>query len=114
VPEDAVDEQWYSVRCVFRCEDDGECDLYEERLTLWQAETIDEALALAESEAKEYAQGENLEYLGLAQGYWLTDRPGHGAEVYSLVRESELGPDDYIDRFFDTGRERERNGDGEP
>jgi len=32
-----------------------------------------------------------------------------GDEVFSLIRESELAPDDYISRFFDTGKERQRD-----
>jgi hypothetical protein len=37
----------------------------------------------------------------------LGEHPAHGAEVFSLMRDSELAPDDYIDRFFDTGQERQ-------
>ncbi|MGH2943305.1 MAG: hypothetical protein ACRDLN_11105 [Solirubrobacteraceae bacterium] len=31
----------------------------------------------------------------------------HGAEVFSLMRDSVLEPADYVDRFFDTGDERQ-------
>jgi len=34
--------------------------------------------------------------------------PGHGVEVFSLLRESDLPPEPYIDSFFDTGTEREQ------
>ena len=44
-------------------------------------------------------------YLGLAQCFHLFDEPGDGAEVFSLMRDSELEPDDYVDSFFDTGAE---------
>lgn len=30
-----------------------------------------------------------------------------GAEVFSLIRESDLDPSEYLDRFFDTGCEWE-------
>ena len=105
--EDQADAQWYSVRCVFRWESDEE-PLYEERMTLWRADDLDEAIALAESESATYAEANNVEYLGLAQGYWLVDPPSQGAEIYSMLRASELDPDDYLDRFFDTGHEREQ------
>jgi hypothetical protein len=36
-------------------------------------------------------------------------RPGHGAEVFSLIRDSDLGAEDYITRYFDTGTERTRH-----
>jgi hypothetical protein len=98
--------QWYSVRCIFRSgADDG--SLYEERVTLWHADDLDGAIALAEREAADYAEEHDVELLGLAQAYWLPDPPGNGAEVFSLLRESDLDPDAYLDQFFDTGRERQ-------
>ncbi|GIE38008.1 hypothetical protein Alo02nite_09060 [Actinoplanes lobatus] len=47
------------------------------------------------------------EYLGLAQVYSLSDEPGHGAEIFSLLRGSTLEPGAYLDAFFDTGHERQ-------
>ncbi|WP_213010457.1 hypothetical protein [Paractinoplanes toevensis] len=61
---------------------------------------------MAEAEAGEYAADVAGEYLGLAQVYALTDEPGHGAELFSLLRESPLQPAAYLDAFFDTGDER--------
>jgi hypothetical protein len=108
VSEDSTDLLWYTVRCVFQSESD-EGFLYEERLTLWQAKSFEDAISLAESEAAEYAQGAQIKYLGLAQACVLADSepPTSGAEVFSLVRDSDLAPKDYLDRFFDTGRERQ-------
>ena len=47
-------------------------------------------------------------------GVWLTttarslgDSLEHGAEVFSLLRESSLQPGDYLEAFFDTGAERQ-------
>ena len=104
--------EWYAVRCVFRSawaeSSEGlppDEHLYEERITLWQASSMEEAFALAEAEAAEYADEED-DYLDLAQAYKLFDEPGHGAEVFSLMRSSELEPDAYLDAFFDTGDER--------
>jgi hypothetical protein len=108
VAEGSVDSQWYTVRCVFQSDaDDGFA--YEERVTLWQAASFDQAISLAEAEASEYAAHVQVKYVGLAQAYLLSDpdSPISGAEVFSLVRDSDLAPNDYLNRFFDTGRERQ-------
>jgi hypothetical protein len=45
------------------------------------------------------------EYIGYAEGFHLFEEPADGAEMFSLFRRSPLGPEEYIDRFFDTGSE---------
>lgn len=110
-----VTAKWFTVRCVFRLGsleelEDAEPHIYEERLTLWQAESLGGAIELAEQEAAEYVNvldGRN-QYLGLAQAYELPDPPTHGAEVFSLLRESTLDREAYLDAFFDTGTERQQ------
>lgn len=104
--------QWYAVRCLFRSAwmevEEGlppDEHLYEERITIWQAESPEEAIALAEAEAAEFADDDD-EYLGLAQPAPLFEEPGHGSEVFSMMRSSRLAPDAYLDAFFDTGDER--------
>jgi hypothetical protein len=100
-----IDESWFSVRCVLHYRDR---DAYEERITLWRAANLDEAIARAEGEAREYASDlETPEYTGLAQANQLYDPPGEGAEVFSLIRDSQLPPDQYLNTFFDTGSERQ-------
>ncbi|MDH2413880.1 hypothetical protein [Nocardioides sp. CER19] len=37
-----------------------------------------------------------------------TDPWARSTTLFSLIRESALEPDDYLDRFFDTGGEREQ------
>lgn len=107
-------DYWFSVRCVFASGRPaaGDTGQYEERVTLWRAASLDDAIARAEEEAREYAS--TIEespdtYLGLAQAYMLADEPGDGAEVFSLIRRSELPHDEYLDAFFDTGDECERD-----
>ncbi|MGZ6827281.1 MAG: DUF4288 domain-containing protein [Mycobacteriales bacterium] len=107
-----MEPSWYAVRCVFRTMWTETAEgvtpdeqLYEERITLWQAGSAEEAIALAEEEAVDYA-GDEDEYLDLAQAFRLYDSPGHGAEVFSLMRTSPLEPDAYLDAHFDTGSER--------
>lgn len=93
----------FGVRCLFR----HGGDMYEERITLWRARDFAHAIELAEAEAAEYCEDlTNTEHLGLAQAYELFDDPStQGAEVFSLLRDSELSPSEYIDRFFETGEE---------
>jgi hypothetical protein len=99
-------EAWFSVRCLFRLDAEAPAT-YEERLTLWLASSPEEAVTWAEAEAGEYAADVAGDYLGLAQVYTLADEPGHGAELFSLLRDSRLQPAAYLDAFFDTGDERQ-------
>lgn len=100
----------FSVRCIFRWEprpDQKLTHLYEERITLWSAENIDRALELAEEEAESYAS-EDMEFLGYSQAYALFEPiPVNGVEIFSLLRESDLEPESYIDAFFRAGAEYE-------
>lgn len=104
----------FSVRCLFRWEPKPgrkAQHLYEERITLWQAEDIDAAIQLAEEEARTYAEENGVEYLEYWQAYTLfSEVEAHGVEVFSLLRESDLEPEEYLDAFFDTGLERQGEG----
>lgn len=83
--------------------------LYEERITAWNTDSLDAAIDEAEKEASEYAE-EGSQVLDLFQGYWLFDEVNlipQGTEVFSLLRESDLEPSDYLDSFFDTGTEHQ-------
>ena len=97
---------WFGVRCVFRSSN----WLYEERVTIWQGDDFDHAIQLAEEEAIVYAGNAASMFLGFAQAFKMTDPPDGGVEVFSLMRESKLEPDEYLTRFFDTGSEREEKG----
>lgn len=98
---------WVAVRCIFRSIWEG-TQMYEERVTLWHTTDTTIAIERAEREATTYAEdSSDAEYVGLAQAYVLGDEPGEAAEVFSLIRASTLEPDAYVDRFFDTGTERQ-------
>ena len=101
------DDRWYAVRSLFQITDEAG-NAYEERITLWRAGSVDEAVAKARGEAEEYAEFAGLTYLtGFAQAYPLADGPARdGVEVFSLIRDSGLPPRPYLDRFFSTGQER--------
>lgn len=77
---------------------------------MWVAPDAESAVVKAEAEALEY-ETEGILYLGFAQTFrtfiQLPIGLQEGDEVFSLLRESNLDPDDYLDRFFDTGQERQ-------
>lgn len=59
---------------------------------------------------------EGAEALDLYQGYWLFDEVNlipQGTEVFSLLRDSDLEPSEYLDTFFDTGCEHQGEYDPE-
>lgn len=106
------ERRWFSVRCVFAVGWPPEAagETYEERITLWRAQSAEEAVTRAQGEALEYAatiEDAPSKYTGLAQCFQLDDEPGDGAEIFSLMRDSKLPADDYLDKFFDTGSERQ-------
>lgn len=106
--EPEPDDRWYAVRSLFRLAGEPE-SAYEERITLWQAGSFEEALEKAETEADDYAEFIGATYLAdFGQVYHLADvPPREGAEVFSLIRDSALPPKPYVERFFSTGRERQ-------
>ncbi len=63
---------------------------------------------LAEQDAEQYASDMGATYLGLLQSYTLANKIGQGAEVFSLMRDSALTPDEYLRVHFGAGRERQR------
>lgn len=101
----------YSVKCHFEWpagEAKTHAHLYEERITLWRAETMDEAIESAEREAVEYARENGFTFIDLSQAFWMfSDLEGDGVELFSLLRESDLDPSAYLDAFHATGCERE-------
>ena len=101
---------WFAVRTIFRFDPRADSDrpTYEERVLLFAADDEDAAIAKAEVEAAEYAAlFGDCTALGFQQSFALTEEVGDGAEVFSLMWNSDLEPDDYLDRFFDTGDERQ-------
>jgi hypothetical protein len=105
-----ADGAWVSVRHVLSHQSEGD-GVYEERITTWQCSSIEEAIALAETEVAEHCGHLDCTDTGIYQGFLLADDPGDlrsGTEIFSLVRESPLETREYLDRFFDTGRELQR------
>ena len=90
--------------------------LYEERITIWNADSLDEAIALSEKEIERYmseesSKKEKMVSLGFCQafaGFKEISLDLQGEEVFSLLRQSDSDPDDYLDQFFDTGDEHQQ------
>lgn len=103
---------WYGAKCIFihpGLQVKKGSQVYEERVIILRARDEDEAIALAEKEARQYAKDISpTKYLGFIDVFHLYAAPREMSEVYSLMRESRLDPETYLDRFFDTGRERSR------
>lgn len=102
---------WFGARSIYQVEKSNTVispnKLYEERIVLISASSPDEALIKAEKEAGIYATNNDMTYLGYINVFELyRSKIDEGTEVYSLMRESELDENAYIDRFFDTGSER--------
>ena len=106
-----MSKQWYSVRCLFKHNKLkrklGNNKLYEERITIWKASSFENAIEMAEAEAKEYADLES-KYLGFSQAFQLFEEDlKSGSEIFSLMRESRYKSRKYIKKYFYTGNERE-------
>lgn len=70
-------------------------------------------LELAEQEARAYVD-ETTCYLGEAQAFALFDPPKRGTEIFSLMRESSLAPEEDLARHFVTGTERAEDAPADP
>ena len=60
---------------------------------------------------EESSKKENMSSLGFYQafaGFKEVSLDLQGEEVFSLLRQSDLDPDDYLDQFFDTGDEHQQ------
>jgi hypothetical protein len=102
-------EPYYAAKCIFRhsqfdAKDDKKY-VYEDRIILIHADSMEDAIVKAEEEAKEYSDS-GTEYLEYVNVFHLFDYIlHHGSEVYSETRSSDLEPDDYINHFHDSGFE---------
>jgi hypothetical protein len=95
---------WFAVRHLISYE-----GAFEERITLWERQSSDEAFAAAKKEAVEWVEGIDGDVLDLWQSFEMFQPPGDGAECFSLIRDSDLDHTTYIDRFFSTGAEHQRS-----
>jgi hypothetical protein len=106
---------WYAVRTVLAQVGtallDGEpAWTYKERITLWAATSVEHAVALAEAEAVRYGSEVDATYLGEADAVQLTTGPTSGSEVFSSLRTSLLGPNDYLRQVYGAGEKSDDQG----
>ena len=106
-------KEWYGAKTLYQVRSNTVTSpnkLYEERIVLIKANSFDDAILKAEEEAKRYANGDPvityLEYVNVFKLY--SEKILDKTEVFSLMRESKYTPDKYIDRYFDTGKERNK------
>jgi hypothetical protein len=104
-------QEWYGAKTLYQIHSNTVeklNKLYEERVIVLKASSFDDAIAEAEEEAKRYANDvSGITFLGYVNIFKLfSENIIDKTEVFSLMRESNLGPNKYIDRYFDTGKER--------
>lgn len=117
---------WFSVRhLLYAAPPDAEgVASYEERVTVWDADDFDAAYAFARSEAEHHAKAfRAASVLPLFHVFRLFEDPtstfpgpttaeifslaGHGAELFSLMRDSKLDPETFVETFISLGAELE-------
>jgi hypothetical protein len=100
-------ESWYSVKGLFRWyfKSNGKTERIEERIVLFRANDFDEALDLAEYEAKKYCAADRkanfrIEPVGWWHAYWLGDQPASGVEVFSRSSITKLSAQAFVRRYY--------------
>ena len=96
----------FAVRCLFSFPSharEREGHLYEERITLWEAESFEDAFAMAKKEAIKYAEAEECVFHFAASAFQLFEgEPEQGKEVWSWMRSSHMAADMYRDVYLVT------------
>lgn len=107
-PVTGGDRRWYSVRCVLEVRrgkgDRGWPRRYEERVTVWLADTPQEAGAKAKAEARAYATRlgrPKLRVLHVSGAFALAGPVTDGREIFSVVRMSSDKPGKFARRYAD-------------
>jgi hypothetical protein len=104
-------KKWYGAKTLYLVTSnttETPANLYEERVIVLKSNSFDDAISEAEKEAANYAaEGSGLKYLRYVNVFKLFDEKiKDKTEVFSLMRESPLTPQEYIDEYYDTGNER--------
>lgn len=92
---------WYSARTFYRWAS-WENRPYEERVVLFRARSLGEAVELAERESAEYAGESDFEVLDMVQAYRICDgdeEVGTGTEVFSKLHALDLPANEFLDRY---------------
>ncbi|MGW1813774.1 hypothetical protein ACWCQM_09420 [Streptomyces sp. NPDC002125] len=103
---------WYGARTFYRWLS-WENRPYEERVVLFRAASLDEAIELAGRESAEYAEEGGFEVLDMVQAYRICDgdeEVGAGTEVFSALHALDLPANAFLDRY-DSGPAHTRIGE---
>jgi hypothetical protein len=89
--------------------------VYEERVVLFRASSFGEAIERAERHAEKYASELDGSYIRYCNAYRLFEdaiQDGvalqDATEVFSLMREVSMPPNEFLNRYHDDGTERTR------
>jgi len=97
-------KSWYSAQCIFLHADKihGPQQMYEERIVVLRAESMEAAIERAEKEAKDYCGDVNgCSYIGYVNVFALyDDEIGDGSEIFSSMQKSQLVPKEYLDLHY--------------
>jgi len=106
------DDAWFAAKCIFKHAgvrvSEKKASLYEERIVLVRAHDEQAAIVSAEREAIDYVGYlEGVEFLRYTMVFRLfEEKIENFTELFSVMRESPLSSDEYIDRHYDTDSER--------
>ena len=93
-------EGWYSAQCIFLHADKVQDpqQMYEERIVVLRAESMEAAIDRAEKEAEKYCSDVNgCRYIGYVNVFALyDDEIGDGSEIFSSMQRSDLAPKEYL------------------
>jgi len=104
--------EWYGAKSLYSHVVAGtKKKVYEERVVVLRAKNAEEAIDLAEEEARKYAASlKNVRYMNYVMVYVMTEtviRPG--IEVFSLMRQMDLKPRTFMARYHDAKSECARS-----
>ncbi|MFJ8660388.1 DUF4288 domain-containing protein [Streptomyces sp. NPDC093795] len=92
---------WYSARTFYRWLT-WENRPYEERVVLFRARSLEEAIELAERESAEYTEENDLEVFDFVQAYRIADGDEEvvaGTEVFSKLHALDLPAEEFLNRY---------------
>ena len=106
------ENNWYGVKCLVEHKglpvDPGK-RVCEERIVLLRASGFDEAIRRAEQEVEHYTTPTGATYIGYCNAFKMdAETMEDGIEVYSLMREVALTPEQFITHYHDDGTEKSR------
>jgi len=96
-------EPWYAIRSTFCVGVKDDSNVYEERIVVFRAESIEEAFSKAKIEAKQYESESGFEWIGQLDSYHIFDPEeiSEGREVWSEYQESRLGTDAFLKEKYE-------------